>query len=147
MRKSSSLNTSPSIDKRATFKPNDVLSLNEIDPEFSYRWISTKNLASNGWSDHRGYSVVNTITNMDYSPTAFSSLEKREGLDGIKRSGDLVLGRMPKEQANLRKEYYKRKAQMHQEFLRAKDDKIKFNGMISGMYKSQSRDGTEEERI
>lgn len=97
------------------YKPPDLLEVNKKDPRYVYRWISAKKLESDG-ADYRGWEVIRRGQEADESiaKTPFNV----KSLDSTKRQGDLVLARMPVEQAEARNRYFREKNQLRMEMVK-----------------------------
>ena len=91
---------------KGEYKPVDMMSINEKDPNFAYRFIRTDRVDGQG-RDPRGWEVVKAGNSS--GETSDAKKVTGAGLDSTVRSGELALARMPKEQADARNEYYKRK--------------------------------------
>lgn len=101
------------------FKPVDMMSINDKDPNFAYRFIKTDRVDGMG-RDPRGWETVRA--NNTSGETSDAAKVTGGGLDSTVRSGELALARMPKEQAEARNEYYKRKNDIRVEMINMQRD-------------------------
>ena len=92
--------------KQVKYTPPDLLKVNDKDPNFTYRWIKIgANVPIYGGQDVRGWELVrrgNSEKALDGLLSEFSVT----ALDSTFRVGDLVLARMPKENAEARNAAY-----------------------------------------
>lgn len=127
------------------FKPGRILDLTDKDERYAYRWLNATTMQKNGWNDHRGWKPVNTLEGGDEA-----SPRVREGFgdminsnDGTVRRGDLILARMPKEQSEKRKAYFRKKQAQREEVLNVKK---KLEGTAESQVRFEQRRGQSEER-
>jgi len=109
------------VKRKGTFKPGDLLQILNKDPNYAYRWLNATKMEKQGWTDHRNWEIVRTGNSSGEQAGALSLSTKATALDSMVRNGDLVLARMPKEDAEARNEYYRKKNDARLEVLTMKN--------------------------
>lgn len=141
---SSSLNTNPSMKSSSeliksilpTYQPADMLEVLNKDQRYAYKWLSVKQLEKNNWRDYRGWEIVKSIESSGEGSNENPLPHSNDPLDSTVRSGDLILGRMPREQADARNEFYRKKNEARQELLTLKG-KYGSEDILSGNFDSR----------
>lgn len=109
------------VKKKGSFKPGDLLQVLNKDPNYAYRWLNATKLEKQGWTDHRNWEIVRTGNSSGEQAGIFGLSQKANALGSMVRNGDLVLARMPKEDAEARNEYYRKKNDARMEVLTMKN--------------------------
>jgi len=94
--------------RKGTYKPPDLLAVIDKDERYAYRWLNVNKFQKNGYRDHRGWEVVRKTDGERASQS--SGVNGQTELDGTTMNGDLILARMPVEDAEARNEYYRQKS-------------------------------------
>jgi hypothetical protein len=90
------------------FKEVNILDVNQRDEAYRYRWLSHQKI--NQQNNTRGWEVVNNLNKKNEGVNQSKNfLNSVSSLDSTMRVGDLVLARMPKEMAESRNQYYRKR--------------------------------------
>lgn len=141
------LSAGPTIIKevkpKGTFKPGDLLQILNRDPNYHYRWLNVTKIEKQGWTDHRNWEIIRSGNTSGEKAGIFGLSQKAAALDSMIRNGDLVLSRMPKEDAEARNEYYRKKNDARLEVLSMKN-KFKSAG-VGGSFEQRRGNKTVKE--
>lgn len=105
------------------YRPPDPLTVENKDPNFSYRWVRTDRLTNDG-GDRRGWEPVRTGNSSGECGDIRSGLAG-PGLDSTIRSNELTLARQEKAKAEARNAYYRRKNDVRMEMMSIKQQRAR----------------------
>lgn len=90
------------------FKEANILDVTSKDGAYRYRWLSQAKI--NQQNQTRGWEVVTNVTKKNEGINQSKNfLNSVNPLDSTMRVGDLVLARMPKEMAQSRNNYFRKR--------------------------------------
>ena len=144
MSKSRLINEKPKVSLQSAYRPPNVLQVRGKEPGFRYRWVRLSDTVPFfGGQDHRNWEIVrNGAGGKECQDTEFTGTFNQfspKALGSIIRAGDLVLARMPEDDAVARNQSYAIKAKNALD--RTKDpkrdigskDRKYFSGSIEGV--------------
>jgi len=112
--------SAPVIKPKGVFKYGDRLAVVDRDERFEYRWINAQVLEQNGWTHWNGWEPVRTGNDSGEDNANKDGFATVKGFGTFRRAGELILARLPKEEAAKLKAYYRRKAMVRENLVKSK---------------------------